>query len=425
MPSISCACAVLLGLGLSGQSGQSGPSGPSGQPRQEGFGGEPSDVLHPEVRVAPEGNASEGNAYEANVAEATGSPERRAIRRRIAQDRVRTRFLRREEASILGGFRRIEAELKAKQRHQLKLIEEAKAFEARVDAAGRELAGLDAKLAELKDAVGRRLLAMHRLSKTKIGRLVDQISGRHGTSRRRADWLRLVLAYDRRLFDDARTTRAEAERSRATLAEAQKKLENAQAALAEETESLLILKEEKAALLDAVRTERRAAERLARELSEQARRLEREAGVVHGAGPQPDAVAGGFGAQQGHLPWPLPGQVVVPFGKRVDPVSSLVLFQKGIDVAASLGAPVRAVFAGRVVHAGALRGFGNVVVVDHGGWFTVYGHLGTLRLGEGTEVRQHEVLGFLGDGRQRRSVLYFEVRRGREPVDPQRWLTAG
>lgn len=433
---LTCACTVALGLVFASQPSQ--PSRPSqssqaaafgalrmlgqvGQVQQvgqEGFGGTPLG----ESSAEPSSEPLDGAGF---APAAATSPEQQAIRRRIAQDRVRTRFLRREEASILGGFRKLETELKEKQRRQAKLIQDAKVSEVRVQDAERKLADLDAKLAALQQAVSRRVLAMHRLSKTKIGRLVDQISGRHGASRRRADWLRLVLAYDARLFDDARKTREEAAQSRAALAKGQATLEGAKSALVEETEGLLIVKEERAALLDAVRTERRAAERLSRELAEQARRLERESGIVRGTGLQPDAVTGGFGAQQGRLPWPLAGQVTVPFGKRVDPASTIVLFQKGIDVAAPLGAPVRAVFGGRVVHAALVHGFGKVVVIDHDGWFTVYAHLGTLRLSEGADVRQHEVLGFLGDDGRRRSVLHFEIRRGREPVDPQRWLSAG
>jgi len=85
---------------------------------------------------------------------------------------------------------------------------------------------------------------------------------------------------------------------------------------------------------------------------------------------------------------------------------------------------VRAVADGKVVYAGWLRGYGNLMVLDHGdGYHTVVAHLGELERRVGEEVRQGEALGPLGDtGSLKGPYLYFELRHHGVAVDPQVWL---
>lgn len=88
------------------------------------------------------------------------------------------------------------------------------------------------------------------------------------------------------------------------------------------------------ALLGAERNERRVSERLRRELFGAASRLEKELGVIRGLKKCPRQVLGVFSAQKRRLPWPVPGRVEVAFGKKVDPVSGMVMVHTGIDLCA-------------------------------------------------------------------------------------------
>jgi len=132
----------------------------------------------------------------------------------------------------------------------------------------------------------------------------------------------------------------------------------------------------------------------------------------------------GFGALKGRLPWPVVGRVELGFGKVENPRFHTVTVQKGLDLRAPAGVPVRAVADGKVVFAGWLRGYGNLVVLDHGdGYHTVVAHLGELERKVGEEVRQGEALGPLGDtGSLKGPYLYFELRHRGVAVDPLLWL---
>lgn len=134
----------------------------------------------------------------------------------------------------------------------------------------------------------------------------------------------------------------------------------------------------------------------------------------------------GFAALKGRLPLPTEGTVEVGFGKVVNPKFNTVTVQKGWDIRAPFGAPVKAIAGGRVVYAGWLRGYGNVLIVDHGGGFhSLVAHLDSLSRGVGEAVRAGDLVGTVGDSASlKEAYLYFEIRLDGEAVDPAAWMSA-
>lgn len=128
----------------------------------------------------------------------------------------------------------------------------------------------------------------------------------------------------------------------------------------------------------------------------------------------------GIAKQRGKLPWPLKGRVLHNFGtKQTGQVN-----WKGIVLSASYGQQVKAVYPGTVVFAEYLRGYGLVVLLDHGkGDMTLYGYNQALTKKEGDKVTAGEVIALAGDtGGQDRASLYFEIRRNSEAQNPKSWL---
>lgn len=132
----------------------------------------------------------------------------------------------------------------------------------------------------------------------------------------------------------------------------------------------------------------------------------------------------GFGALRGQLPRPVRGVVEVGFGKVVNPRFNTVTVQKGLDIRAPAGTPVQAVAEGTVAYAGTLRGYGNLLILDHGdGYHTLMAHLASIAPGVGARVGAGEVVGEVGDtGSLKGAYLYFEVRKAGQAVDPAPWL---
>jgi len=131
-----------------------------------------------------------------------------------------------------------------------------------------------------------------------------------------------------------------------------------------------------------------------------------------------------FGGLRGLLPWPADGRVVSGFGAQVHPRFGTKTFRNGVDIAASEGSAVLAVHAGQVVYAGWFKGYGNLVILDHGNeFFTLYAHIEEIVVNEGDGVRQGQRVGTVGDtGSLEGPRLYFEVRHQGRPQDPEQWL---
>jgi septal ring factor EnvC (AmiA/AmiB activator) len=131
-----------------------------------------------------------------------------------------------------------------------------------------------------------------------------------------------------------------------------------------------------------------------------------------------------FSGNKGRLPWPALGPVDVAFGQQIEREFGTVTTQNGYDIRAPAGTRVQAVFAGRVVYADWLRGYGRLVIIDHGeGYHTLYAHLGTAVVQRGDAVAQGTEIGTVGDtGSLRGTFLYFEIRDKSVPVDPKLWL---
>jgi septal ring factor EnvC (AmiA/AmiB activator) len=158
-------------------------------------------------------------------------------------------------------------------------------------------------------------------------------------------------------------------------------------------------------------------------LQNQARSLERLIAELRKALENvPVAKQAPFENLRGKLPWPVQsGKVLAKFGQ---PRAGGSLRWQGMLVGTDRGARVRAPFAGRVVYADWLPGMGLMIVIDHGkGYMSLYGHNEELFRSVGEPVTAGDVIASVGDsGGHNQPALYFEVRRGREPVNPEIWL---
>lgn len=142
--------------------------------------------------------------------------------------------------------------------------------------------------------------------------------------------------------------------------------------------------------------------------------LEREAAV------QADAFVSSFASQRGRLRLPVRGEIVARYGSKRDDGPSW----KGLFIRASEGADIKTVAAGRVIFADWLRGFGNLIIVDHGNqYMTIYGNNQALLKHAGDAVKAGDVIASAGNsGGNEQSGLYFEMRHQGRVFDPISWL---
>ncbi len=318
-----------------------------------------------------------------------------------------------------------------------------------------ERAGLEAGLAEL-DAQSQRLDRQTGAQQNQLARLLNRqfvggdsdalkllLSGRDPNqsardtyfltqlSRAKAELiqqLRAVAAEKKRLADAARerqTQLAEVERrqqeSRAQLLERKKQRQTTLAAIADR------LKAQRREINTLKRDEQRLGrliEGLAR-IAATKKKAPKAATSGTATAPRtknhdPGNVGGAFAALRGHLRLPVKGSIAGRFGR---PRAEGGANWKGVFIRAAEGIEVKAVAAGSVVFSDWLRGFGNLLIIDHGDDFlSVYGNNESLLAAVGTAVKGGEAVATVGNsGGNADSGLYFELRHRGQPFDPLKW----
>ncbi len=123
------------------------------------------------------------------------------------------------------------------------------------------------------------------------------------------------------------------------------------------------------------------------------------------------------------LAWPCAGRVLETFGKTFDAKWRAAVFHEGILLETAARAPVRAVLPGRVIFTGPFHSYGLVVILEHrSGYFSIYGRLGSVLKQKGAEVAVGDAIAVSGQRQGGKGVIYFELRRAAQALDPLVWL---
>jgi septal ring factor EnvC (AmiA/AmiB activator) len=134
-----------------------------------------------------------------------------------------------------------------------------------------------------------------------------------------------------------------------------------------------------------------------------------------------------FDAYKGLLSWPVKGKILSFFGSHRNKKYAVNNFQSGINIKAERGEPIRCVADGYAIFSSWFKGFGNMMIIDHGNhYYTVYAHLEEVFKVKGDRVEKNEVIATVGDsGSMMGPALHFEVRYHGKPIDPMQWIRKG
>jgi len=353
------------------------------------------------------------------------SPALARLRAAIEESRERVATYEREERGLLEA-------LEALDRSVALLSEDAERARERAEAAREDLARLteqaeaaERRLSRTRRAMGARAEALYRAGRVGVVRLLFSADDVRDFLVR-VQTLRRLLVHDRDLLARHREESQALREARAGARAAAERREAALARLETRTRELAGERATKRRLAKRVREDRSRERAALGELETAARALEAKLAALGRGAPEVEALAAGatFPLRRGRLPLPVDAPVAEGFGRVVNARFQTATFRKGIAFAAERGEALRAVAPGRVRYAGWFRGYGRIVILDHGaGWFTVSGHLGGISVEVGDAVSEGAVLGRVGEsGSLRGPRLYFELRRGREPRDPTEWF---
>ena len=352
------------------------------------------------------------------AAPASTDEERLAkVRERRAALEQELARLRGEEKSLLGEVEQLELELRLRTEELTEIQITLKRTRARLDATVARVRQLETSLAAARPALAAHARALYKLGDMSYLRLLLSID-------RPSDFFRgyrFVTTLARRDNAHVAAFRSDLVALTAEKAELEQRTQESialRARLNAARRSLDAQRARKTELLTSLVERKEVNAAYVEELAHAEARLQE---LLSGLGEGEVAVP--LGAFRGSLPWPVDGRVRAGFGRRKHPRFDTYTVHNGIEIEAAPEAEVRAVHEGRVVFAERFRGYGLMVVVDHGAkHHSLYAHLAEVAVAPGQDVAAGTVLGTADPGGEGGPGVYFEMRYQGRPEDPLDWL---
>ncbi|MBN2061118.1 MAG: peptidoglycan DD-metalloendopeptidase family protein [Deltaproteobacteria bacterium] len=327
-----------------------------------------------------------------------------------------------KEKALLKQLSEIEADIEEKRSSVKKLKEEINRRKKELGERQKYLEQLNKSLINIEGLLSRRLVAFYKYAKKGYLQVLSTTTSLDQLAKR-MKYLKVILGGDKAAMSfmlkeliKYRQESAYLEKDLDIIAQLEKKENSQLSSIKQDLEKKVILlakiHREKEFYETAVRELEHAAENIKQTIMN----LEIEDDTEKVKGLPED-----FNTSKGNLALPLEGDII----KDSEELGSNPLIpQKGIYIRGSLGKDVKAIFPGRVDFSGQLKGYGQVVVINHGSrYFTVSANLLERTREEGDMVKEGDVIGLVGEtGLKIGPGLYFEIRKGEENLEPLKWL---
>lgn len=289
-------------------------------------------------------------------------------------------------------------------------LAEDKAKQAQLAA---DLRSQTAKLDEVRVQISKRVRSIYARGESTPVSLLLKTSSLSDLAARKA-LVERIAEKDRQLFSDARVLRdmilAQKKEQDRIVAKIADLITQNEADLKELTATRL----EKKDIFSILKAQEDKLEDQLDQMNKESRRLESEIFAIQAKSQ------GSVPIFKGKFIKPVSGRMSSKFGYRIHPISKRRKMHNGVDWAAPTGTSIRAAGSGKVITAAYLRGYGNTVIIDHGGKIsTLYGHCSRLNVKKGAYVKQGQVIAKVGStGYSTGPHLHFEVRVNGKPVNP-------
>ncbi len=357
--------------------------------------------------------------------------ELQRIKREMEEKKRRISRAGKREQSVLGELEKIDRAVQSKNAELARGERRLRDAEASLAEVEKGAAVVEKDLVRIKDLYRSRVRAFYRMGRS--GYAVGIFSSENmNTAVKRMKYLEIVAEHDRRVIEEYQRTLSTYSQRQAEIAEHRAEIALRREEIRGHQKELSAQRRKKEDLLNRVRKEKELYEDVYAELEESSESLwslirreeeeKRRAAQIRRTALPPPAAAPAPG--RGGLPWPAHGKVVTPYGKQKHPQFGTVVFRRGIEIEVAEGDQVRAVSSGHVVFADWVKGYGKLLILDHGSsFYTLYGYLSRLDVQKGATVAGGQGIGLAGEtGSMKGSKLYFEIRRHGETEDPLAWL---
>lgn len=319
-----------------------------------------------------------------------------------------------KESSVLETLSALETDLRKKEMELREMELQLAKTQGKLEQTKNQIAMLSRAMGQTKEELVSRLTALYKMGKTSSGTLL-LASQSYPDLLRMDKYLRVVIDYDARLIETHRQQVVLKERYQEELIQDQSQWLRSIRQVEKKREEIKKGREEKRALLRSIQKEKAVYQKVIGELEARAKqlqllieKLEQEKSLVAHARTGTESL-------KAKLVPPVQGKLLSSFKEKG---------QNGIEIQAPLGTGIRAVLPGKVLYADWFKGFGNIVIIDHGDHLiTVYGYSSEVMKKAGDNVSQGEVIALVGDaGSLKGPCVYFEIRHRGKARDPMEWI---
>jgi len=373
---------------------------------------------------------------------ASPQDELRGVKKEIREKQHLIKKTRKVEAVVSSELQEIIRSLDRKESELKQLDRDLLTVEGSIGRTGSEIARVTVEAQQKQLQIERRLTSLYKAGELGAVRMFFSAES-FPQMAENMRYMRSVLTQDKRIFAEYNQKIEELRQLKLRLEQDATRKERLKGNIALKKNEIEQDKQKKSNYLSKVRQDRQGYESSLKELQANAAKLQamlnrleaqsrrNAASKKHDSAaknkqlpelpPVPDR---GFASQKGRMRMPVKGEVIETFGKHKHPEFNSYTFSKGIVISAPVGSDIRTVYDGTVIFADYFKGYGNMIIIDHGGgYFSLYAYASRISRKVGAEVAKGEVVAAVGDVDSAKGpALYFEIRHQGKPVDPAGWV---
>jgi septal ring factor EnvC (AmiA/AmiB activator) len=368
--------------------------------------------------------------------------ELKGVRQEIKAKKQLITKTRKVEAVVSTELVEINRSLTQKVNELGKLDRDLADVESSLERTGREIVRVTDEANRKKREIERRLASLYKAGELGALRMFFSAES-FPQMAENIRYMRSILDNDKKIFAEYNEKIEQLRRLKIDLEQDAARKERIKKGIALKKREIEDEKGKKAAYLTKVRQDRKGYESSLKELQANAARLqtmierldalsrrklssrhEKPGSRLKPAPELPPVPDRGFASQKGRMLLPVRGEIVETFGKHKHPEFNSYTFSKGLSISAKTGTEIRSIYEGSVIFADYFKGYGNMIIVDHGGgYFSLYAHASRILKKVGSEVARNEAVATVGDMDSAKGpMLYFEIRHQGKPVDPAGWV---
>jgi murein hydrolase activator len=343
------------------------------------------------------------------------------IQERMVEQKKKIGEAQGRESSILSEIEELNRKL-ALTETQLKRQRNAlRRTDSEIRVMNDKIAQTESRLETRKNWIKRKLRVMQRFGYS--GDLLMVLLSAGDVSQMIRVWrdMEAIAGYDNKVLGDYRQNLKELNSEKDRLRSLTSELQLNAGRVAAKEKELAEQRSSKETLLSSTRGEKEAHSKMLMELQEASRRL---LDIIRESYKKDTYAGKGFSHLKGKLHWPVDGRVAIPYGPQKDPQFDTPVFRNGIHIKTAPDADARAIFGGKVIFSDWFKGFGQLIILNHGGGYnSLYGNLSEIFSHAGDIIKSNQVIGKVGtSGILNAPGLYFEIRYKGKPLDPTQWL---